>query len=100
MNGRLLLGPNFMLGMNTIMYSYIFYKSKLVPKFIPILGITGATLVFIAALLEMLGVSHFLFGCILSLPVAANEMILAVWLIVKGFNESALATISANKKTA
>ena len=51
-----LLGPLFMLGINTMMYSYIFYKSKLVPRFIPILGMTGATLVFIYALLVMFGV--------------------------------------------
>jgi len=94
-----LLGPNIMLGINTIMYSYIFYKSKLVPRFISILGMTGATLVFIAGLLEMFGVipQVSVLGGILSLPVAANEMILAGWLIVKGFNESALATISAKK---
>ena len=97
-----LLGPNLMLGLNTIMYSYIFYKSNLVPKFIPIIGMTGATLVFLAALLEMFGVIQQLsvWGAILALPVAANEMILAVWLIVKGFNASALAKISSKRKTA
>jgi hypothetical protein len=86
-----LLGPNFMLGINTMMYSYIFFKSGLVPRFIPILGMTGATLVFIAALLEMFGIIQqvSVWGVILSLPVAANEMILAVWLIVKGFNKTA-----------
>ncbi|MCJ8007184.1 DUF4386 domain-containing protein [Lederbergia wuyishanensis] len=96
-----LLGPNFMLGINTMMYSYIFFKSKLVPRFIPILGMTGATLIFLAALLEMFGVIQQIsvWGAILALPVAANEMILAVWLIFKGFNESALATISTKKKT-
>lgn len=96
-----LLGPNFMLGINTMMYSYIFYKSKLVPRFIPILGMTGSALVFLAALLEMFGVipQISVTGALLCLPVAANEMILAVWLIVKGFNESALASMSA-KKTA
>ncbi|MED4227771.1 DUF4386 domain-containing protein [Neobacillus cucumis] len=95
-----LLGPNFMLGINTLMYSYIFFKSKLVPRFIPILGITGAVLVFIAALLEMFGVIQqvSVWGGILALPVAANEMILAVWLIAKGFNESALASMSEKKK--
>ncbi|MCD9025229.1 DUF4386 domain-containing protein [Cohnella silvisoli] len=83
-----LLGPLFMLGINTMMYSYIFYKSKLVHRFIPILGMTGATLVFICALLVMFGVIEQVstWGAILALPVAANEMILAVWLIVKGFN--------------
>ena len=94
-----LLGPNLMLGINTIMYSYIFYKSRLVPRFISILGMTGATLVFAAGLLEMFGVFSqvSVWGGILSLPVAANEMILAVWLIFKGFNESAIASISSNQ---
>ncbi|MCM3702010.1 DUF4386 domain-containing protein [Paenibacillus macerans] len=94
-----LLGPSFMLGINTMMYSYIFYKTKLVPKFIPILGMIGATLVFLEALLVMFGVIQqvSVWGSILALPVAANEMILAVWLIVKGFNVSALAPASAIK---
>ncbi|MDQ0889723.1 hypothetical protein QFZ81_004811 [Paenibacillus sp. V4I9] len=92
-----LLGPLFMLGINTMLYSYIFYKSKLVPRFIPILGMTGATLVFICALLVMFGVIQQVsfWGAILALPVAANEMTLAVWLIVKGFNLSALSSESA-----
>ncbi|WP_261301547.1 DUF4386 domain-containing protein [Paenibacillus andongensis] len=94
-----MLGPLFMLGINTMMYSYIFYKSKLVPRFIPILGMTGATLVFICALLVMFGVIQQVsaWGAILALPVAANEMILAVWLIVKGFNESAIASMSVKR---
>ena len=94
-----LLGPNLMLGINTIMYSYIFYKSRLVPRFISILGMTGATLVFAAGLLEMFGVFSqvSVWGGILSLPVAANEMILAVWLIFKGFNESAIDSISSKQ---
>jgi hypothetical protein len=85
-----MLGPLFMLGINTMMYSYIFYKSKLVPRFISILGMTGATLVFLCALLVMFGVIQQVsaWGAVLALPVAANEMILAVWLIVKGFNLS------------
>ncbi|MGZ9586703.1 DUF4386 domain-containing protein [Paenibacillus marinisediminis] len=87
-----LLGPNFFLGINTMMYSYIFYKSKLVPRFIPILGLTGSTLIFLAALLEMFGVIDQVsaWGAILALPIFANEMTLAVWLIAKGFNGSAV----------
>lgn len=92
-----MLGPLFLLGINTIMYSYIFYKTKLVPRFLSILGITGAISVFICALLVMFGVIEQVsfWGGILALPVAANEMILAVWLIVRGFNESALSSLSA-----
>lgn len=92
-----MLGPLFLLGINTIMYSYIFFKTKLVPRFISILGITGAISVFICALLVMFGIIEqvSLWGGILALPVAANEMILAVWLITKGFNESSLASLFA-----
>ncbi|WNQ11115.1 DUF4386 domain-containing protein [Paenibacillus aurantius] len=86
-----LLGPNFFLGMNTIMYSYIFYRSGLVPRFIPILGMTGSALIVLCALLVMFGVIEQLstWGGLLAVPVAANEMILAVWLLAKGFRVSA-----------
>ncbi|MGK9251283.1 DUF4386 domain-containing protein [Paenibacillus humicus] len=87
-----LLGPNLFLGINTMMYSYIFYKSKLVPRFIPLLGMTGSALILLAAFLEIFGVIDQVsaWGAVLALPIFANEMILAVWLITKGFNESAV----------
>lgn len=95
-----MLGPLFMLGINTVMYSYIFYKTKLVPRFISILGMTGATCVFICSLFVMFGVFPQIsfWGAVLAVPVAANEMILAVWLIVKGFNENAFSTLTAKSK--
>ncbi|OCA84534.1 hypothetical protein A8F94_15470 [Bacillus sp. FJAT-27225] len=91
-----MLGPLFMLGINTIMYSYIFYKTRLVPRALSILGMAGATSVFLCALLVMFGVIEQLsvWGGILAVPVAANEMILAVWLILKGFNEDAIASVT------
>jgi hypothetical protein len=94
------LGPNFMLGINTMMYSYIFYKTKLVPRFISLLGMTGATLVFICSLLVMFDVIEqvSLWGGLLALPVAATEMSLAFWLIFRGFNETAIKLLSVKKK--
>ncbi|MEO2078252.1 MAG: DUF4386 domain-containing protein [Bacillus sp. (in: firmicutes)] len=88
-----MLGPLFMLGINTMMYSYIFYKTKLVPRIIAQLGMTGAALVFIYGLLVMFGVAQQIsVWALMSLPVAAYEMILAIWLIAKGFNESDLTS--------
>ena len=46
------LSPYFMLCINTMMYSYIFYKSKLVPRFIPILSMTKAPLHFYLCLVS------------------------------------------------
>ncbi len=92
-----LLGPNLMLGVNTAMYSSLLYQSRLVPRLIAVMGLSGATLVLIAALLEMFGLilQTSLWGVILAIPVASYEMTLAVWLIVKGFNPSAIASGSA-----
>lgn len=87
-----LLGPNFMLGINTLMYSFLFFRSGLVPRPLAVLGMAGATLVFTAAMLELFGViaQISLWGALLCTPVALYEMSLAVWLIVRGFNASVL----------
>lgn len=82
-------GPHFMLGINTFIYSLIFFQSKLVPRKLSVLGMAGAILIFSAAILEMFGIISQYSGeiIIMALPIALYEMILAVWLIVKGFNQ-------------
>ncbi|MDP3467777.1 MAG: DUF4386 domain-containing protein [Daejeonella sp.] len=83
-----ILGPHFMLGINTFIYSYIFYQSGLVPRRLSILGLFAAVLILIAAVQEILGfMPHFSAQIIpYAFPIAIYEMILAVWLIRKGFN--------------
>lgn len=82
-----ILGPNFMLGINTLIYSYVFYRSGLIPKTLALCGMIAAGIIFTAAILEMFGVILQLsvWGIVLALPIFFFEMILAVWLIVKGF---------------
>ena len=91
-----IIGVNFMLGINTLMCSYLLYQTKLVHRFIAVMGLVGATLIFIAALLEMFGVilQISVWAALLALPIFAYEMTLAVWLIVKGFNLSEIAPAS------
>lgn len=85
-----ILGPHFMLGINTFIYSFIFYRSGLVPRNLAVLGLIGAVLIFIGAIQELFGIiPHFSAQIILfALPIAFYEMIFAVWLIVKGFRAS------------
>lgn len=82
-----MLGPNFMLGINTFLYSYVLYRSKLIPEKLAMLGMLSAVLVFIAALLEMFGsiLQVSLLGFLLAFPIFIYEMSLAIWLIFKGF---------------
>ena len=92
-----MLGPLMMLGVNTLMYSYLLYKSRLVPRPLAVLGLTGATLVFGAALVVLSGVATQLSTpvILMAMPVAIFEMVFAGWLIVKGFNPAAIASESA-----
>ena len=89
-----MLGPLMMLGINTLMYSSLLYKSKLVPRPLAVLGLTGAILVFGASLVVLSGVATQFSTpvMLMCMPVAFFEMIFAGWLIVKGFNPSAIAS--------
>ncbi len=90
-----ILGPHFMLGINTFIYSSIFYQAQFLPRRLSLVGILGAVLILMAAVLELFGViPHFSTQIIwLALPIAVYEMVLAAWLIVKGFNKSAYEAI-------
>jgi hypothetical protein len=94
-----ILGPHLLLGVNTLIYSYLLYKTQLVPPPLAIMGMAGAVLIQIAALLELFGVigTWSPWVGILAAPIAIFEMILAVWLIVKGFNPAAIASRPATK---
>ena len=88
----LLLGGMIFLGLGALMFYYLLYQSKLIPRFLSVWGLLGATLVLLAGFLNIFGYNP---GVFLSLPIAVNEMVLAVWLIVKGFKPSAIVSVSA-----
>jgi hypothetical protein len=83
--------------LGALMFYYLLYQSKLIPRWLSGWGFIGATMLLAVGLLGMFGlVTEFsVLGILLALPIALNEMVLAVWLIVKGFNPSAIASPSA-----
>jgi len=85
-----LLGPNFVLGVNSLLLAYLMYRSGLVPQFIAVLGLVGGALVCASATAVMFGLYEQVsaWGSIAALPVFAWEVSLAGWLIVKGFKPS------------
>jgi hypothetical protein len=78
--------------LGALMYYFIFYQTKLVPRWLSGWGLVGVALLAIAALLVMFGVIAPLSASqvVLALPIAVQEMALAVWLIIKGFNPKTL----------
>ncbi len=83
-----LLGPMIVFSLTALILNYLLYQSKLIPRFISVWGLIGATLLLAAGLLGMFGLStSSTISILLTLPIALNEMVLAVWLIVKGFNK-------------
>ena len=79
--------------LGALMIYYLFYKSKLIPRWLSVWGLIGAMIYLAEPLLGMFG-SIFE---ILYAPLAVQEMVFAVWLIVKGFNSSAIAPESAKQ---
>jgi hypothetical protein len=80
-----LLAIPFVLG--ALMFYVLLYQSQLVPRWLSVWGLVGAALGIVPPLGSMFGLS---LG-ILVAPLALQEMIMAVWLIAKGFNPSAAA---------
>jgi hypothetical protein len=91
-----LLGPNFVLGTNTVLLASLMYQSRLVPRFIGALGMVGGTLIFASAIAELFGIytQISVWGALTAIPVFAWELSLAFWLILKGFSKEALGGVS------
>jgi hypothetical protein len=79
-----------------LLYYIIFYRTKLVPRWLSVWGLVAAILAMLSCVLAMVGLIAP-FGTeqvVLALPMLPQEMVLAVWLIVKGFNPSVIASKS------
>jgi len=85
----LLIPVFFSLG--ALLFYYLLYRSKLIPRFISVWGLIGVALILTLTMIE----ADIITGMILALPIILNEIFLGIWLIVKGFNPSAIASGSS-----
>jgi len=86
-------------GLAAAMFYYSLYKSKLIPRWLSGWGLIGTPLWFAVSFLIMFGSIRESLETFFYLPIAVNEMVLAVWLMVKGFNSSAITSGSAKTDT-
>jgi hypothetical protein len=86
--------------LGALMLYYLFYISRLIPRWLSVWGLVGATLYLAAPVISMVGPQHWAVSLtsplgILIAPLAIQEMVFAVWVIVKGFNSPAIVAPSA-----
>jgi hypothetical protein len=80
--------------LGALMYYFIFYRTRLIPRWLSIWGLIAIVMLLSAVLITLFDGEPFAISgnlILLALPIAIQEMVLAVWLIVKGFSPSALA---------
>ena len=94
-----LLGPGFVVGVgNGLILGYLMYRSGLVPRGMALLGlIAGPVLIarFVGILFGVFEPGSVL-GGLMVVPEFIWELAFGIWLIVKGFNPSAVASLSTN----
>jgi len=85
-----LLGPDLMAGINALLLGSLMYRSRLVPRVIPSIGLIGGPLLICASIAILFGASSL--ALITAVPVALWEFSLGVYLVVKGFKPSPITT--------
>jgi len=85
-----MIGSGLFFSLSALVLNSVLYRSRLIPRWLSGWGLIGAVLSFATYLLQLYGIELD----ILFLPIALQEMVFAVWLIVKGFNSSAIASES------
>jgi len=69
------------------LFYVLLFKTKLVPRFISVWGLVACLTLLITNASKSLGAISPVLDALM-VPIFANEIFLAIWLIVKGFNSS------------
>ena len=84
-----------------LMLYWLFYRTKLIPSWLALWGFIGAILYFAAPIFNLMDPQHpalslgVKWGNLMA-PLAIQEMVFALWMIIKGFNSSAIVSETTN----
>ena len=76
------------------MYYYVFFRARLIPQWLSGWGLAGTALGAVAGLLVLFRVTGYMSATqvALNLPIGVNEIVLAIWLLVRGFGSPAIGS--------
>ena len=83
-----------------LLYYWLFYRSNLVPRWLSAWGMAALFLLMAACLLALFNQTPVTSYVSLAAPIGVQEMVLAVWLIVRGFTSAALQSMPMQPPTA
>ena len=85
------IGPGLMPGFNALMFATVLYRSRLVPRWIPAMGLVGAPLLITSAAGMILGLHEAgsAYSAIATVPIFFWELSVGLWMTFKGFNRNA-----------
>jgi hypothetical protein len=83
-----LLGPGFVPVLNALLLGSLLYRSRLVPRIIPTIGLLGAPVLLASSTATLFGVIEqvSVWSAVAALPIAAWELSVGMWMVVKGFS--------------
>ena len=86
-NWTFLLGPTLMPAINALLLASLLFRSRLVPRFIPLLGLIGGPLLLVSTLLTYFGATAQVspVSVIATVPIFLWELLLGLWLTFTGF---------------
>ena len=96
-DGAFLLSQSLMPAFNALCLGFVMYRSGLVPRILPLMGLVGAPLLLAADIAIFFGLFDRAapVAVLTALPVAVWEFSLGVYLTVKGFRPAAVAALSS-----
>lgn len=97
----LLFGTLIFLSLGALVLNYVLYRSRLVPRWLSAWGLIGGVGILIYGTMGLFGTDTNSVDAttLLAAPIAVQEMVFASWLILKGFNPSAIASGSSKTDT-
>ena len=83
-------------GLGGLIFSYLLYQSNIIPRWLSVLGLIGYAMLSIGVLLDVFGYFYMNTdaGMLLYTPGGLFELFLPIWLFIKGFNSSTIASVS------
>ncbi len=78
-----------------LLFSYLLYQSKIIPRFLSALGIVGYAILCLGVVLDMFSIFNINdgLGMLIYLPGGLFELVLPIWLIIRGFNTSVISSL-------